>query len=336
MEDKQEFLDLVGKEFKEENIQNNSDTKEKANAAFKAVDEVKNPTGVWSVMGGGKVFMPAEETVKELPPGIYTTGVTWNGELFFVKQAVISDDLIDLPDDNSAKVLNHIKEFRQLKESFDKMGYIYKRGIMLYGPQGGGKTATVIKTIRNFVSDGGIAILGNNPKIDSKGLQTLRDFEKSRPVVLIYEDIDDTVYYYGDRTLTALLDGENNVDNVLYLATTNYPERLPPRLVNRPSRFDIVQFIGLPSEEARKAYLFAKTDLSIGELNVWAQKTEGLSIPHLKELIILVKIYNKSVDESIHKLKAMNKFPTSDSYYDPRATRGKNTLEIDSKQEKNT
>lgn len=312
--------EIIGTEFNEQDMQFNTEMRNKAHPNFnKLVKESNHPSGVWSIMAGGKVFFPAEETVKSLPPGIYTAGQTMSGQVFFVKQDILSDDLIDLPDDNSTKVLKHIEEFRGLKDSFTELGYLYKRGILLFGPQGGGKTATVIKTIRTFVDEGGIALLGDYPTVDSKALQVLRDFELERPVVVVYEDIDDTVRYYGDRTLTALLDGENNIENVLYLATTNYPERLPPRLLNRPSRFDVVQFIGLPNEDARKAYLMAKTDLSLGELSNWVEKTAGLSIPHLKELIILVKIYNKTLEESVTRLKAMGKLPSSSSYYSQRS-----------------
>jgi len=185
--------EIIGKEFKIDDIKYETKAHDKEHEGFEEVAERNHPTGVWSVMSGGKVFFPAEETVKELPPGIYSAATTMSGQVFFIKQNIISDDLVELPDDNSTKVLNHIAEFRKLKPSFEKLGYIYKRGILLYGPQGSGKTVTVIKTIRNFVESGGIAILGNYPREDSAALAVIRDFEPNKPIVLIYEDIDDTI-----------------------------------------------------------------------------------------------------------------------------------------------
>jgi len=51
-----------------------------------------------------------------------------------------------------------------------------------------------------------------------------------------------------------LLDGVKQVDNIIYIATTNYPELLEERILNRPSRFDRRFHIGTPSAEVRKFY----------------------------------------------------------------------------------
>lgn len=313
--DKNKLMEIIGTEFDASKVKNLTEPVETKNEVFQDKEnEEKFPTGMWAVHGSGNVFTPCENTVKILPPGIYSAYQPMGGPIHFIKKKVISDEIIKLPDDSSEEVLQHIEEFRSLKSRFEEMKYIYKRGILLYGPQGSGKTITVLQTVRNFVEDGGIALLGNYPGTDSKALHLIREFEQERPLMCIYEDIDDTIYYYGDRDLTMLLDGEDNIDNILFLATTNYPERLPPRLLNRPSRFDIVQFIGLPGKEARRAYLKAKTDMSLTEINTWVGKTDGLSIPHLKELIILVKVYKKSLDNSIEKLKSMSKLPHSSTF----------------------
>jgi len=312
---KDELLKIIGTEFDPDTVLNKTEIVKRAHESFEDKKNIKHPTGMWAVSGG--TYWACENTVEKLPPGIYTANYSFSGEIYFAKQNILSDEIIELPDDNSAKVLRHIEEFRNLQERFQEMGYLYKRGILLYGPQGGGKTCTIIQTIRNFVQDGGIVLLGNYPKLDSMALHLLRDFEEDRPLLAIYEDLDEIIYLYGDRSITSLLDGEANINNILFIATTNYPERLPPRLLNRPSRFDIVQYIGLPGKAARKAYLMHKIpEMSLSEISVWVEKTDGLTIPHLKELIILVKVYGKELDESIQRLKDMSKLPHSRSFTD--------------------
>lgn len=305
------------KEVKEEDSKNLNFSKRKEFELLeKQKEEEGEAKGQWAVHGS--TYWPCSEAIAELPAGIYSAHMTMSGEIYFRKHKVITDELIKLPDSNSEMVLAHIQEFRSLKEEFSRHGFIYKRGVLLWGPQGSGKTCTVAQVMQEFVESGGIAILGDCPVIESRALKELRGIEPDKPVVVIFEDVDDLIRMYGDRALTKLLDGEDNVENVLFLATTNYPERLPPRLLNRPSRFDIIQYIGLPGEAARLAYLKAKTNLTPSEAQRWAKKTDNLTIPHLKELIILVKVYKKDLDESIMRLKNMSKMPSSGVYYGRR------------------
>lgn len=266
--------------------------------------------GRWSVHGD-VAYTRSNPIADKLATGVYRTVTDMAGTPYLIKQKMLADALLTLPDDASTEILQHIKEFWGLRDRFRQFGFLHKRGVLLYGPQGSGKTSTIIQTIKAITEQGGVVFLGGYPGTDTKGIQMFRRLEPDRPLVVVYEDVDDTVYYYGDKALTELLDGEANVDNVLFLATTNHPERLPARLINRPSRFDVLKLIGMPSEAARHAYLMAKTDLAPSEIGVWAQKTEGLSISHLKELLILVLVLEKQLDESISHLKGMRRIPNS-------------------------
>ena len=58
--------------------------------------------------------------------------------------------------------------------------------------------------------------------------------------------------YYAESEYLSLLDGENQIGNVVYVATTNYPEKLDKRFTDRPSRFDVVQKISMPNEDGKK------------------------------------------------------------------------------------
>ena len=46
-------------------------------------------------------------------------------------------------------------------------------------------------------------------------------------MICIFEDIDAIIQNYGDCVLLQWLDGHHQVDRVINLATTNYPERRP-------------------------------------------------------------------------------------------------------------
>jgi hypothetical protein len=270
--------------------------------------------GRWSVLDGGQVFTESPDMSDQLPKGVYCAEQDMSGRVYLCKMDIKCDNLITMPDDPSGEIVAHVKEFWTLKEQYNTFGFLHKRGILLYGPQGSGKTGSILLTIKTLIEADGLVLLGDFPPCDSKALQMIRRLEAERPIVVVYEDVDETVARYGDRRLTSLLDGENNVDNVLYLATTNYPEYLPPRLINRPSRFDVRKYVGLPSEAARAKFLEIKTKMAPSEIKVWASKTDGLTFAHLKELIVLVKILNKSLDDSIVVLKAMKVIPNSSDY----------------------
>ena len=77
------------------------------------------------------------------------------------------------------------------------------------------------------------------------------------------------------------MDGELQIDNVLFVATTNYPEKLDRRLVCRPSRFDIIRKVGMPTASAREVYLQTKNKRlcsDSAELADWVKQTEGFYV----------------------------------------------------------
>lgn len=83
--------------------------------------------------------------------------------------------------------------------------------------------------------------------------------------------------------------------SILFLATTNYPERLDRRFIERPSRFDTIKHIEQPSPSSRREFLKAKEpSLSPTELDEWVELSAGFSIAHLKELVIAVKCLDQT------------------------------------------
>jgi energy-coupling factor transporter ATP-binding protein EcfA2 len=264
---------------------------------------------MWASYGGDR-YSPCEHSEPTLPPGQYTIDYSDSIGLHFHLVHTNVDDLLDLPDSTSEHVIDEVKTFWTRESHFRRFGFLWKRGILLWGPPGSGKSVTV-QMISKFVeSNGGIAIYVVNPKVDTTGLRLLRQIEPSRPVVVILEDIDAIISNYGESSLLALLDGELQIDNIIFVATTNYPERLDKRFINRPSRFDLVKKIGMPSHTARETYIKMKNkrlsqDEADAELRTWVNNTEGFSIAHLKELIVSVEVFEVNFDVALSRLRKM-------------------------------
>jgi SpoVK/Ycf46/Vps4 family AAA+-type ATPase len=178
--------------------------------------------------------------------------------------------------------------------------------MLLWGPPGSGKTATVMLMARDVITQGGIMCQIKEPTIAGWGLSMIRKIEPDRPIVAVIEDIDALIENHGEHPFLALLDGEAQVDNICFVATTNYPEKLDKRFVDRPSRFDTIRWIGMPTAPARQTYLATKEpSLSAEQLAEWVAKTEGFSIAHLRELVILVQCFGRPLTDALAQLEKM-------------------------------
>ena len=61
--------------------------------------------------------------------------------------------------------------------------------------------------------------------------------ENNRKCIVILEDLDSLISNFGESHYLEMLDSAKTIDNILFIATTNYPEKLDPRIYNRPGRF---------------------------------------------------------------------------------------------------
>lgn len=260
--------------------------------------------------GDGRVFVPTTKTFNKLVPGVYDIKITPSTGLFFEKIPLKTEDLINFPDTRSAHVIKEVKNFWDREKWFRDYGLVYKRGVLLYGPPGSGKSSTVMLVVKDVIHRGGVVLRFDNPEIFTEGLRHFRRIQKDTPVVVIMEDLDVLLETNDESDILNILDGVTDVDKVLFLATTNYPDKLDQRVANRPSRFDKRFRIGFPSKKSRRIYfenLIGADKLQ--ELNIdidkWVEDTDQMSIAHLKELFIAVIILGDDYSHALGNLKAM-------------------------------
>lgn len=265
----------------------------------------------WAVQGDTYVAVP--ETSRALPAGFYGCEMSHTGP-FFRKLDVSTDDLIRLPDQTTDMLLKEFVTFWERIKKFSDHGLSAKRGLILWGPPGSGKTSAVQVMAAHMIEKlRGVVVLAGEPRLTAMLLAAIRKIEPHRPLIVVYEDIDALVERYGEPEFLAMLDGERQIDNVVNVATTNYPERLDRRFADRPGRFDRVQYVGMPGDSARKAYLERRApELSEIEIARWVKASDGWSIAHLRELIVAHQVLGEDAETVIDRLNDMREPPSSE------------------------
>lgn len=270
----------------------------------------------YAVYGPG--YMPTTQTVRTLESGCYDIKADTNGT-YCVPASKPTGLLLELPEMRSEEVIKVVERFwaseKDYKEGNEFVigGAAFKAGVMIYGPPGTGKSCTIKIVSNKLVSAGGTVFFAHtHPSIIMGFLADFAKIEPNRKSIVILEDIDSLINNYGEAGFLEMLDSAKTVDNVLFIATTNYPERLDPRIYNRPGRFSHVIKIGLPGEKAREAFLKAILK-NHRDVDFIVKNTDGFTIDHLSALISAVYREKKELKPEIERLKKLFKVkPSSD------------------------
>jgi SpoVK/Ycf46/Vps4 family AAA+-type ATPase len=183
---------------------------------------------------------------------------------------------------------------------------------MIFGPPGSGKSCTIKIVSNKLVERGGTVFFASgHPGSVSSFLTDFCRVEPDRKCIVILEDIDSLIHNFGEAAYLEMLDSAKTINNVLFIATTNYPELLDARIYNRPGRFSHVIKIGLPGEAARRAYLQAilKNHRDVEEI---VESSDGFTIDHITALINAVYREKKDLKTEIKRLRTLFKVPKAD------------------------
>lgn len=280
--------------------------------------EEKAPEQVTQYALYGHGYTATNNTVQSLPSGCYDISQD-NRCVFVTPVPKPSGLLLELPEMRSEEVLNVIDVFwgseKDYKEGNEFVigGAAYKAGIMIYGPPGTGKSCTIKLVSNKMVERGGTVFYGSShPGTVMSFLADFTKIENNRKCIVILEDIDSLIERHGESGYLEMLDSAKTIDNVLFIATTNYPERLDPRIYNRPGRFSHVIKIGFPGKAARTAYLKAILK-DHRDVEYIVDNSSGFSIDHLSALVNAVYREKKELALEIRRLRTLFKVPLSEN-----------------------
>ncbi|MCP2271883.1 AAA family ATPase [Actinokineospora diospyrosa] len=157
-------------------------------------------------------------------------------------------------------------------DSFARLGVAPPRGVLLYGPPGGGKTFLVRALAGtgqlNVLSVKGAELMDKWVGESERAVRELfRKASEAAPALVFLDEIDALAPRRGqssdsgvaDRVVAALLtelDGVEPLRDVVVVGATNRPELVDPALL-RPGRLERLIYVPPPDAEARAAILRA-------------------------------------------------------------------------------
>lgn len=244
--------------------------------------------------------------IEYIEKGCYNLVDTTRGYVFD-KIEVEETEMPILNDDFEKKILDDINGFFSNKKFYEDNKLLYKRGLLLWGGVGLGKTS-LIKHLLSKLKDKYGIILNCNKGLDSSATKFLDVFLKEEPRILVLEDIDG-IESYNRSTLLNMLDGVETLKNTLVIATTNSPEKLDIGITNRPGRFDRIYNIAEPNNKSRERLLLKYfPDLKGKNLENCVKLSKGFSGAYFKELFIIKNIQNVTIEKAIENIKEQLQF----------------------------
>jgi chaperone BCS1 len=199
------------------------------------------------------------------------------------------------------KIYQDIARFLENERTYQERNILYKRGYFLYGRPGDGKTSIIGKLVEEVFRGKALVVYMDNSIIESTMLRALRDYDDLLKV-FIFEDFQNVLEEEGKiSSILNFLDGENSLPKSIVFATTNYPERIPGNIIDRPSRFDFVMQVGDPCKEDIQVFgqHFLGRDLGDSELSLLS----GFSMAAIKEIFLISIMQEMSIVDAVQELR---------------------------------
>jgi hypothetical protein len=198
---------------------------------------------------------------------------------------------------------------------YREMNVPYRRGVLLHGAPGNGKTST-IRHIGAALPQVPAMILRPAANFDSDDLEAALDrWRRQAPALLVIEDLNWLLQAVNVSTFLNLIDGVDShvTGGLLLIATTNHPDQLDPAVNNRPGRFDVVIEVPCPDRALRAEFFRRKWGgADAASIEKIAAATDRLSFAHLQEILRLSGLFaiqagrrGRTIDDLMHAAKVL-------------------------------
>jgi ATPase family associated with various cellular activities (AAA) len=211
----------------------------------------------------------------------------------FLERPSVGRDQIVLPADVLDNIERQVLGVGRLAGRLLASGQHLKRGVLLHGAPGTGKTHTVGYLLGQMPEATVIVISGRALGRIREACSVARSLQ---PSIIVVEDVDLIAEQREARPgehpllfqLLNEMDGLNSGTDVTFLLTTNRADLLEPALANRPGRVDLAAELPLPDADARRQLIRLYQGhlvLDLARPETVIERTEGVTAAFLKELL---------------------------------------------------
>lgn len=269
-------------------------------------EEDKTDYSMW--FQEGTEFIPSVnlKTVNKIPSGAYK--VVWKRDDWHVIPVPINtDELYTFSNDITSTLAEEAQLFWDKSKIYESNKISHKRGILLCGEPGCGKSAIITMLVAQLIKQDGIVFIVNTTQELNNLTETLpgiiRKIEPDRPIITVIEDVDQIIKNMnGDWQILDFLDGKTSINHHMVILTSNDTTDLSQALL-RPSRIDWAIEIPSPTDIIRREY-FIKKGIEHELLDEYVSKTDGMSFAELKEVFIGTKILGKPLEKVVEQINS--------------------------------
>jgi SpoVK/Ycf46/Vps4 family AAA+-type ATPase len=217
----------------------------------------------------------------------------------------------------STELTKHVEAFFKNVGVYEKYNRPLKRGVLLGGDPGTGKSVTLQHyCIGALQSMEGLCVIRIDGSCDYdvlSGMFVRADTDKVKRVILVIEDIggatEGAARENVSSTMLNFLSGGHDIFKIptLILATTNFLQNMRETLCDRPGRFDCTLEVQ-PPKHSEVCFLVEKTiarALTDAEKETLA-RTE-FTPAYCVEAVIRSELYGITLSESVEQLKKQHK-----------------------------
>lgn len=221
----------------------------------------------------------------------FTFGRHGDFGLRFVDLPDVGRDDVILADGELAAIEAHAIGITEHADALRSKGQHVKRGLLLHGPPGTGKTHTIAYLASRMTERTTILLTGGAVAAVGQAGTIARSLQ---PATIIVEDVDlialDRELPGGEHNallfqLLNEMDGLAEDADVLFVLTTNRVDMLEPALAARPGRVDEAVEFSLPDAEARRRLLQLYVDGPLpSDVDAIVDRLDGTAPAFVKEL----------------------------------------------------
>jgi hypothetical protein len=234
--------------------------------------------------------------------------ISFGGEVFgprrqellsFLERPEVSREQVILPADLLERIERQVVGVARHVSWLRASGQHLKRGVLLHGPPGTGKTHTIRYLLGQMPDVTVVVLTGAALNHIAAACSVARALQ---PSVVVVEDVDLIAEQRNSRAgqhpllfqLLNEMDGLGEDADVTFVLTTNRADLLEPALAQRPGRVDHAAELPLPDADARRRLIRLYQHDLVLDLSSTADvvaRTEGVTASFLKELMRRAAMY---------------------------------------------